>query len=258
MRYILENEFKYDWMDSERCSFTPYDTTFVLEKRAKKDGELLENAGNYIEVPLQIRKVDENEISKPIVGVEVEFINRWLFGHANDKGLEYQKRHYKGLFRKGYRWKENACNGILDVIFTMVNNAFSLSRTNGVKVRDGRIIKIDNRSNAVDSIDTELYINLKDSNTSSVTVENLTNGNKMVLANLESKECLYINGQNQYIVSKVDKNRNIYPKFSGQYIKLNKGVNEIKVTVNGLTEVEIIHQPILINESEVLQCPEIS
>ncbi len=140
----------------------------------------------------------------------------------------------------------------------MVNNAFSLSRTNGVKVRDGRIIKIDNRSNAVDSIDTELYINLKDSNTSSVTVENLTNGNKMVLANLESKECLYINGQNQYIVSKVDKNRNIYPKFSGQYIKLNKGVNEIKVTVNGLTEVEIIHQPILINESEVLQCPEIS
>ncbi|WP_346884876.1 hypothetical protein [Clostridium sp. UBA4395] len=258
MRYILENEFKYDWMDSERCSFTPYDTTFVLEKRAKKDGELLENVGNYIEVPLQIRKVDIDGISKPIVGVEVEFINRWLFGHANDRDLEYQNKHYKGLFRKGYRWKENASSGILDVIFTMVNNAFSLSRTHGVKVRDTRIIKIDNRSNAVDYLDTEILVNLKDSNVNSVTIENLTNGNKMVLANLESKECLYINSQNQYIESKVDRNRNIYPKFTGQYIKLSKGINEIKITTNGLTEVEIIHQPIFINESEVLQCPEIS
>lgn len=255
MRYILENEFKYNWMDAERCSFSPYSTTFVLEKRVKKDGELLENIGNYIEVPLQIRKVDIDGISKPIEGVEVEFINRWLFGHSSDKDLEYQKRHYKGLFRKGYRWKENASNGILDVIFTMINNAFADKRCDSKKVRDTRIIKIDNRSNGIDYLDTEVCINLMDSNAKSVTIENITNGNKMVLTNLESKECLYINGQNQYIESKVDKNRNIYPKFSGQYIKLNKGINEIKVTVNGLCEFEIIHQPIFINESEVLKCP---
>ncbi|GAA0768561.1 hypothetical protein GCM10008908_09060 [Clostridium subterminale] len=258
MRYILENEFKYNWMDAERCSFSPYDTTFILEKRVKKDGELLENVGNYIEVPLQIRKVDENGISKRIEGVEVEFINRWLFGHSSDRDLEFQKRIYKGLFRKGYRWKENASNGELDVIFTMVDNAFAYSRCDSKKIRDSRIVKIDNKSNAIDSIETELCINLIDSNTSSVTIENLTNRNKMILTNLESKECLYINGQNKYIVSKIDRNRNIYPRFQGQYIKLNKGVNEIKITTNGLNEIEIIHQPIFINESEVLQCPEIS
>lgn len=258
MFYRLENEFKYNWMDAERCSFSPYSTTFVLEKRVRKDSELLENVGNYIEVPLKIRKVNEDGISKPIKSVEVEFINRWLFDHSNDKDLEFQNRLYKGLFRKGYRWKENASNGELDVIFTMVDNAFAYSRCDSKKIRDSRIVKIDNKSNAIDSIETELCINLKDSNANRVTIENLTNGNKMTLTNLESKECLYINGQNQYIESKVDRNRNIYPKFTGQYIKLNKGVNEIKITTNGLTEVEIIHQPIFINESEVLQCPEIS
>lgn len=258
MFYRLEDEFKYNWMDAERCSFTPYETTFILEKRLPKKGELLENIDNHIEVPISIRKVDKDGISKPIEGVEVEFINRWLFGHSNDKDLEFQGILYKGLFRKSYKWKENASNGTLDVIFTMVNNAYAYNRCDSKKIRDSRIVKIDNRTNAVDYLDTELCINLMDTNARNITIENLTNGNKMILTNLESKESLYINCKNKYIVSRIDENRNIYPKFSGQYIKLNKGENEIKITTNGLTEVEIIHQPIFINESEVLKCPEIS
>lgn len=255
MYYKLKNEFKYDGMDVERMSFTPYRTTFILEKRLPKANEILENIGNYIEIPLSIRKVDKDEISKPIAGVEVEFINRWLFGHSNDKNLEFQGRTYKGLFRKGYRWKDDASNGTLDVIFTMINKAYTIKYSNGKKVVDSRVLKIDNKSNATDYVETEIYIRLIDSNATSVTVENLTNENKMVLTNLESNECLYINSENNYIESKEDRNRNIYPKFNGQYIKLNKGINEIKITTNGLAEVNITHQCILNNESEVLQCP---
>lgn len=254
MYYKLENEFKYNGMDVERMSFTPYKTTFILEKRLLKESELLENVGNYIDVPLSIRKVNKDGID----GVEVEFINRWLFGHSTDRILELEGYIYKGLFRKGYRWKENASKGTLDVIFTMVNNAYGKKYIVTNKLRDTRTCKVDNRSNSVDSLDTELCINLMDSNTTSVTIENITNGNKMVLTNLENNECLYINSENQYIESKVDRNRNIYPKFSGQYIKLNKGINEIKITTNGLAKVDIIYQPIFNNESEVLQCPEIS
>jgi len=256
--YKLENEFKYNGMDVERMSFTPYETTFILEKRLLKASEELENVGNYIEVPLSIRKVDKDGVSKPIDGVEVEFINRWLFGHSTDRILELEGYIYIGLFRKGYRWKENASKGTLDVIFTMVNNAYGKKYIVTNKLRDTRICKVDNRSNSVNSLDTELTINLMDSNASSVIIENLTNGNKMVLTNLENNECLYINSENQYIESKVDRNRNIYPKFSGQYIKLNKGINEIKITTNGLVKVDVVHQPIFNNESEVLKCQEIS
>ncbi|WP_346913743.1 hypothetical protein [Clostridium sp.] len=221
MYYKLENEFKYNGMDVERMSFTPYKTTFILEKRLLKASESLENVGNYIEVPLSIRKVDKDGISKPIDGVEVEFINRLLFGHSTDRILEFQNRIYKGLFRKGYRWKENASNGILDVIFTIVNNAYGRKCCVTNKLRDTRTCKVDNISNAtIDSLETEIDINLIDSNATSVTIENLTNGNKMVLTNLENNECLYINSENHFIESKVD----------------------------------IIYQPIFKNESEVLQC----
>ena len=100
-----------------------------------------------------------------------------------------------------------------------------------------------NKSNVEEvEIYPEISIKLKDDKANIVTIENLTLNNKVVFSELENKECIYINGKNQYMISMVDETRNIYSKFNGVYLNLQKGINEIKISSNGFVNVSMCYQ----------------
>lgn len=197
---------------------------FILEKRESLvEDKNVAVAGDYINVPVRIKKVDVNNNAKPLKGGEIEILKKWLLNCIDDKYLIFKDKNYKGTFIKIKDWDEHYKDGYVNLIFRMLNYSFS-NILEDRKVVSGKYnINIKNLSDAVDKIDTKIYI-IGDCN---ITIKNLTNGD---FVNKKVNKEMYINN-----------------------ITLNKGVNNIEITTDSKVTVRILHQEVFTNSEEVLQ-----
>lgn len=234
--------FKFNGKDSKQWG---YDLTanLIIEHLDNIEGEQLKASDKYVEKFARIKKVNKttNEVAK-FTKLEVDTINRWLF-EEDYKCLQIGLYCYNAIFkRRKFMWREN--NGYIDLIVRLYPNALSSKMLNQVTVINSeKTITINNKSN-IDSLklNTELQIILKDENANNVTIENLTNNKVTTFAGLEEFENFYVDGKNEYIISNIDNDRDLYNKFNGTYLTLDNGINEIKISSNGFARVLIKHQ----------------
>lgn len=250
-------KFRFDGQQGESiCSGL---ADLEIENRVT-DGTL-KKGKDYITKAIRIKKVKDNNLV-PFNKYEVDSMNRWLF-KSNYKVLVVGKYSYYAIFFKENRWMKDVDKGYVDLQIrlkpyayssrivnniTVIDNTYTYTDDNGTEItvyQGEKTFTINNKSNVEGlEIHPEISIKLKDDKANIVAIENITLNNKMVLSGLENKECIYINGENQYMISKVDETRDIYSKYNGVYLKLQQGINEIKISSNGFANVSICHQEV--------------
>lgn len=232
-----------------------------LEIENRVADETLKSGKNYITKAIRIKKVKDGNLVA-FNKYELDSINRWLF-KSNYKVLEIGKYVYYAIFFKENIWMKDVDKGYIDLQIrlkpyaysskivnniTVIDNTYTYTDDNGVEItvyQGEKTFTINNKSDVEGlEIHTEISINLKDNKSNIVSIENVTLNNKMVLSELENKECIYINTENQYMISKVDETRDIYSKFNGVYLKLQQGINEIKISSNGFASVSICYREV--------------
>ena len=232
-----------------------------LEIENRVADETLKTGKNYITKAIRSKKVKDGNLVA-FNKYELDSINRWLF-KSNYKVLEIGKYVYYAIFFKENIWMKDVDKGYIDLQIrlkpyaysskivnniTVIDNTYIYTDDNGVEItvyQGEKTFTINNKSDVEGlEIHTEISIKLKDDRANVVTIENLTLNNKMILSELENKECIYINTENQYMISKVDETRDIYSKFNGIYLKLQQGINEIKISSNGFASVSICYREV--------------
>ncbi|SCJ00248.1 Phage tail protein [uncultured Clostridium sp.] len=250
-------KFRFDGQQGESiCSGL---ADLEIENRVT-DG-ILKSGKDYVTKAIRIKKVKDGNLV-PLNKYEVDSINNWLF-KSNYKVLEIGRYVYYAIFFKENRWMKDVDKGYIDLKIrlkpyaysskivnniTVVDNTYTYTDDNGAEIsvyQGEKIFTINNKSNVEGlEIYPEICIKLKDDKANLVTIENLTLNNKMIISGLETKECIYINGENQYMISKMDETRDIYSKSNEVYLKLQQGINEIKISSNGFANVSICHQEV--------------
>ena len=250
--------FRYNGKDSKQWGYD-IKSSLTIEKLDSIEGETLKSTNSYVEKAVRIKKV--NKFTGDLVHfskLEIDAINRWLF-EEDYRCLQVGLYCYNAVFKR--RRLMCSDNGYIDLVvrltpyalssktihnITVIDNTYTYTDDNGIEttVNQGeKIFTINNKSNVEEvEIYPEISIKLKDDKANIVTIENLTLNNKVVFSELENKECIYINGKNQYMISMVDETRNIYSKFNGVYLNLQKGINEIKISSNGFVNVSMCYQ----------------
>ena len=232
-----------------------------LEIENRVADETLKTGKDYITKAIRIKKVKDGNLVA-FNKYELDSINRWLF-KSNYKLLEIGKYVYYAIFFKENIWMKDVDKGYIDLQIrlkpyayssklvkniTVIDNTYTYTDDTGVETtvnQSEKIFTINNKSNVEGlEIYLEISIKLKDDKANIVTLENLTLNNKMILSELENKECIYINTENQYMISKIDETRDIYSKSNGVYLKLQQGINEIKISSNGFASVSICYQEV--------------
>lgn len=250
-------KFKFDGKQGESICSGFAD----LEIENRVADETLKTGKDYITKAIRVKKIKDGNLVA-FNKYELDSINRWLF-KSNYKVLEIGKYVYYALFFKENIWMKDVDKGYIDLQIRLKSYAYSSKILNNITVIDNtyvdededgveitvnqseKIFTINNKSN-VEGVEIypEISIKLKDNKANVVTIENLTLNNKMILSGFENKEYIYINGENQYMISKVDETRDVYSKFNGVYLKLQQGINEIKVSSNGFASVSIWYQEV--------------
>lgn len=252
--------FKYNGRDSKQWAYD-LNCSLIIENIVSIEGEVLKTTNKYVEKAVRIKKINKNtgEIT-PFSKLEIDVINRWLF-EEDYRCLEIGFYCYNAVFkRRRLMWFDN---GFIDLIvrlsphayssklvknITVIDNIYTHIDDNGIETtinQSEKIFTINNKSN-VEGVEIypEISIKLKDDKANLVIIDNLSLNNKMIFSGLDNKECIYINGKNKYMISKIDETRDIYSKSNGVYLKLQQGINEIKITSNGFASVSICYQEV--------------
>lgn len=248
-------DFRYKGYSSKELNSTIRDK-FVIEERELYEDENLSSGRTYIYKPIRIKKV--NKITNEAVSfkkLDLDYLNHWLLNNKDYEVLEIDKHIYKALFfpaNDGYT--KNAEKGCIDLKIRLYKNAFSSILTykktltdrmiNGIDDSE-KLLDINNKSNIQGLI---LYPNCTISNTlrrelnsaTTISIENTTIADNKLTINLNENEKIYVNGKNDYTISKVDEDRTVDK--SGEYIKLQQGLNTIKIKSNGYCEINISYQ----------------
>ncbi|MDU3548936.1 MAG: hypothetical protein E7F83_16140 [Clostridium sp.] len=240
-------DFKYKGFSSKELYSTVRDK-FVMEERKVNGDENLTSGKTYIYKPVRIKKINKltNEVV-PFKKMDLDYLNRWLLNNKDYEILEIDKYLYKAIFFPyGDDYTKGAKDGYVDLKVRLYKNAFS-SIMVCQKVLNGneKYLEVNNKSNVEELI---LYPNFSISNiprrglnsATNILIENTNILDNKLTINLTENEQIYINGKNDYIISKVDENRTIVK--SGQYIKIQKGLNVIKIKSNGFCEINISYQ----------------
>ncbi|MDU7364298.1 hypothetical protein [Clostridium sp.] len=240
-------DFKYKGYSSKELYFTVREK-FVIEERVAIEDENLSEGKTYIYKAIRIKKI--NKITNEILSfkkIDLDYLNRWLLNNKDYEILEIDKYIYKAIFFPyGDDYTKGAKEGYVDLKVRLYKNAFS-SIMVCQKVLNGneKYLEVNNKSNVEGLI---LYPNFSISNiprrglnsATNILIENTNILDNKLTINLTENEQIYINGKNDYIISKVDENRTIVK--SGQYIKIQKGLNVIKIKSNGFCEINISYQ----------------
>lgn len=230
--------FRYNGKDSKQWGYD-LKSSLIIEKLDSIEEENLKSTNSYVEKAVRIKKI--NKYTGEVVQfskLEIDVINRWLF-EENYRCLEIGLYCYNAVFkRRRLMWADN---GYIDLVVRLTPNALSSKIINNITVKnDEKIVNINNKSNISGlNLNTELQIKLKEEDSSSIEIENITTGKSTIFRELEPFDSIYINSKNEYIKSS---DSNIYSKFNGAYLKLVEGNNKIKIKSNGLTTVSICYQ----------------
>lgn len=209
-----------------------------LEIENRVTNEFLKNGNDYLTKAIRIKKVKDGNLVA-FNKYELDSINRWLF-KSNYKVLEIGKYVYYAIFFKIDRWSKNTEKGYVDLQIRLKPYAYSSKMFNSFRVDGEKISTIYNRGNYEE--DTIVEVKLCDNIATTISIQNLTTNKVTEFSDLMRNEHIYIDGSNDYIASKVDNKRDLYNKFNGVYLKLAKGVNEIKLISDGCIKVAICYQ----------------
>ena len=246
-------DFKYKGFSSKELYSTVRDK-FVVEERKVNGDENLTSGKTYIYKPVRIKKINQltNEVV-PFKKMDLDYLNRWLLNNKDYEILEIDKYLYKAIFFPyGDDYTKGAKDGYVDLKVRLYKNALSCILVSERTLTD-RIIEntndnekylcIDNRSNVEGLI---IYPNFVISNiprkgfreSRKIIIENTSITNNIITLSLEDNEKIYINGKNDYIES----NKNRLVNKIGEYIKLQNGINTIKIKSDGYCRISISHQ----------------
>lgn len=199
---------------------------------------ILKNGKDHITKAVRIKKVKDGNLVA-FNKYELDSINRWLF-KSNYKALEIGRYVYYAIFFKENRWIKYVDKGYIDLRIRLKPYAYSNKMFNSFMVIGEKISTIYNRGNYEE--DTIVEVKLCDNIATRISIQNITTNKVTEFSNLIQNEHIYIDGSNDYITSKIDNKRDLYKKFNGIYLKLAKGVNEIKFISDGRIKVAICHQ----------------
>lgn len=184
------------------------------------------------EIEIEIAKINQNGKVVPFEYGELDDISKWLL-KKTPKALECDERIYYGIFGDGERWDNGYETGYLKLTFMLVTPyIYTSKKYNKINVFGSNKISIDNTS----TYDTYIYpdVEFKLDNATDITILNETNGIEMKFINLEpfSHIICYNDGLKQ-IVDVDNKNTNVVGKFNKKWLKLEPGINKIKISTIG-------------------------
>ena len=195
-------------------------------------------------INLQLVKLDSYNNPLPISEDELFEINRWLFSPQDYKPLIVDQNQivYYGMFVKGSIWQNEAQQGYLTLEFELnTGHCYSVLQNSDFRVNGTRNITLNSKNNYSQYNEIDIEIKLADGQ-NSITIENLTTGQKMVLKNLPNNcQHIYVYNEGVKHISNVNnKSQNLRPYFNKEFIHLAYGVNNIKIT--GVGKVRFISQ----------------
>lgn len=246
-------EFKYKGFSSSELYSTVREK-FVMETRELHEDENLINGSTYIYKPIRISKV--SKITNKIVSfkkLDLDYFNRWLLNNKDYELLEIEGNVYKAIFFPANDiYTMNADKGYVDLKVRLYKNSLS-NICVCEKVLTNRIIdnikdneKIININNISSVEGLTIYPNFKISNmgrkdfnlATIIEIENTSISNNKLIIDLDENEQIYINGKNNYMQTNKDKK----VIKTGEFIKLNQGINNILLKSDGYCKVEIAYQ----------------
>lgn len=241
-------DFRYKGYSSKELYSTVRDK-FILEERELYEDENLTSGRTYIYKPVRIKKI--NKMTNEVVAfkkLDLDYLNRWLLNNKDYEVLQIDKYIYKALFfQANDLYTKNAKKGYIDLKVRLYKNALSSIYVYEKTLigNTEKLINISNKSNVQGLI---LYPNFIISNiakkgltsATNILIENTTIIDNRLTIDLNANEMIYINGKNDYIVSKIDEGRVI--KKIGEYIKFQQGLNVIKLKSDGYCEINISYQ----------------
>ena len=179
----------------------------------------------------------------PISEEDLEEISHWLFSPEEYKPLmvDHQARVYYGVFVDGSIWQNGARHGYLTLQFQLdSNHAYGVLQNNDYRVNGTREVKVTSKHNIGKYNEIDIEIELKSGN--SITIENLTTGQRLEIKNLPSdvNHILIQNERLKHIKNVDNPSQNMRPYFNKVFIHLAYGVNNIKIV--GVGKVRFISQ----------------
>ncbi|MDU7150123.1 MAG: hypothetical protein E6300_16735 [Clostridium sp.] len=246
-------DFKYKGYSSKELYSTVREK-FVIEERVSHEDENLTSGRTYIYKPVRIKKINKitNEVV-PFKKLDLDYLNRWILNNKDYEILEIDKYLYKAIFFPyADDYTKGAKEGYVDLKVRLYKNALSCilvsERTLTDRIIDNindneKYLCIDNKSNLEGLI---IYPNFVISNiprkgfkeSRNIIIENTSITNNIINLSLEENEKIYINGKNDYIES----NKNRLVNKIGDHIKLQNGINTIKIKSDGYTTITFSYQ----------------
>ena len=169
----------------------------------------------------------------PMSEEDLDEISHWLFSPEEYKPLmvDNQARVYYGVFVDGSIWQNGARHGYLTLQFQLdSNHAYGVLQNNDFRVKGSREVKVTSKHNIGKYNEIDIEIELKSGN--SITIENLTTGQRLEIRNLPSdvNHILIQNERLKHIKDVDNPSRNMRPYFNKVFIHLSYGINNIKIT----------------------------
>ena len=164
---------------------------------------------------------------------DLDEISHWLFSPEEYKPLmvDNQAKVCYGIFVDGSIWQNGARHGYITLQFQLdSNHAYGVLQNNDFRVKGSREVKVTSKHNIGKYNEIDIEIELKSGN--SITIENLTTGQRLEIRNLPSdvNHILIQNERLKHIKDVDNPSRNMRPYFNKVFIHLSYGINNIKIT----------------------------
>lgn len=195
-------------------------------------------------IDIQLFKCDNMGNGLKITDNDLFELNRIFFAKDDIGVLENNRKVYYGHFvGDSGVWMNSAKQGYITLSYELSSPyCYSPVMLNPVRVSESKRIEIFNKSNASDKTYCDIEFELL-SDSTSITITNLTTGKTLEINNLEINEKATIFGDSREIISKVDNTRNLFKlsnrNFKALELVYGKNIYEIK---SSNSKIKIVYQ----------------
>lgn len=192
-----------------------------------------------ISFDIEITKLDAYHNPLKITRENHDDIMYWL-EKEEPRVLEIGDMVFYGCFTEYKEWSVSQ-QGIIRLTFQIVQaNAFTSVIVHNYTVATEKYITVNNLSNLERYTYSDIEINPLADSTTGVTIWNKTTQETFTLSNLVKGQKIRIYGASQEIVNLSDTTKNVFKNYSGEFIQLRQGENELKITGN--VEITFLNQ----------------
>lgn len=196
---------------------------------------------DYIERNVVIYNVRECKVV-PFSKQHLEYLCGYLFKEGY-KFLNIEDRNFYGMFIKKHTiWYRGADKGKIELIFRLKPYKYSNIKRHIFNINNNTYKNtIEVKGDAEHQFcPEEILIENKSRDFLNISIENKSiPNNKLTFTTLIPIDRIFIDGKEDYMISKVDVSEDLYKKSNKNYLKLNEGINTIEVIGNRRVEVII-------------------